>query len=63
MATETIKEKGKPEITFQKGGLHKSLHVPLGEKIPSHLREAALRGLFGKKAEKQARFAKNVLKH
>jgi len=59
--TETITKKGKKPITFQKGGLHKSLGVPQGKPIPASKKAAALRGDYGKKAQKQARFAKNVL--
>jgi hypothetical protein len=31
----------KPKLTFQKGGLHRSLGVPEGEKIPPAKMEAA----------------------
>ena len=48
-------------IKFHKGGLHQSLGVKTGEKIPTNLLQAALAGRKGKKAEKQAQFAKNVL--
>lgn len=63
MATETITSPGKKPITFEKGGLHKSTHTPMGTKIPSSKMAAALRGAYGKLATKQADFAKNVLKH
>ena len=63
MATETIKAKdGHKAITFQKGGLHKSLGVAMGQKIPSGMMAAALAGKKGGKAKKQAEFAKNVLR-
>ena len=60
---ETIKPKNSSQkpITFSKGGLHRSTHTPAGEKIPAKKKAEALSGKFGKKAEKQARFAKNVL--
>lgn len=58
---ETIRKAGKKPITFVKGGLHKSLGVPQGKPIPKDKLEAALRGEYGPKAQKQARFAKNVL--
>lgn len=62
MKTETIPGKdGQKPITFHKGGLHESLHVPEGEKIPASKRTAAMKGKYGKKAEKQALFAHNVL--
>lgn len=54
---------GNKAITFQKNGLHESTNTPIGEKIPATKRAEALAGGFGKKAEKQALFAKNVLKH
>jgi hypothetical protein len=54
-------EKGQEPITFQKGGLHKSLHVPQDEKIPTSKFKSALKGEYGKKAKKQAQFKKNVL--
>ena len=60
---ETIKpsKEGQKKITFSKGGLHRSTHTPAGEKIPAKKKAEALSGKFGKKAEKQAQFAKNVL--
>lgn len=63
MATQTIHKAGEKPITFEKGGLHKSTHTPIGEKISSVKRAAALRGVYGPKARKQAQFAKNILKH
>jgi hypothetical protein len=53
----TIKSPGKKPLTFQKGGLHKSLNVPQGEKIPESKKKAALKGEYGAKAKKQAVFA------
>lgn len=58
----TISAPGKKSITFEKEGLHRSTHTPLGEKIPATKRKAALEGKYGPKAKKQAQFAKNVLK-
>lgn len=61
LEVKSIKKKGYPEIKFHKGGLHQSLGVPQGKKIPANLMEAALAGRKGKKAKAQANFAKNVL--
>lgn len=57
------KKKGQKALKFHPGGLHKSTHTPAGEKIPASKRAAALHGAYGPKAEKQARFAANVLHH
>lgn len=57
----TIHKKGKKPIKFRSGGLHESLHVPKGQKIPASKMRAALAGKYGPKAKKQAQFAKNVL--
>lgn len=63
MAKETIHGgKGQKPITFEKGGLHRSTGTPMGQKIPASKMQKALSGGYGKKAEKQANFAKNVLK-
>lgn len=59
--TTTMKSPGKDPITFDKGGLHRSLGVPQGQKIPAKKVAAATRGDYGPKAKKQANFAKNVL--
>lgn len=60
--TETIPAiPGHKAITFQKGGLHRSTNTPEGQKIPAAKKAKALAGGYGSKAEKQARFAKNVL--
>ena len=60
--TVTIGGKGgqKP-ITFQKGGLHRSLGVPQGQKIPASKMSAAASGSYGPKAQKQANFAQGLL--
>jgi hypothetical protein len=52
---------GQKPITFQPGGLHASLGVPQGQKIPASKMAAALAGKHGAKAAAQARFAQNVL--
>ena len=59
--TVVIKGKGKKPMSFKKGGLHASLNVPQDENIPADKMAKALRGDYGPKAQKQARFAKNVL--
>jgi hypothetical protein len=61
--TRTIppQEKGQKKITFKEGGLHESLGVPQGQKIPAKKMAAAKAGKYGAKAKKQAMFAKNVL--
>ena len=62
-AKKTIPAKsGNPPISFQPGGLHKSLGVPQGQPIPAAKMAAALAGKAGPKAAAQARFARNVLK-
>lgn len=48
-------------IKFHKGGLHQSLGVAAGNKIPENLMQAAISGRKGAKAKKQAEFAHNVL--
>lgn len=60
---ETIHEKGKKPITFNKGGLHQSLGIAPGHIIPEAKRRAAAQGKYGAKAKKQEMFAENVLKH
>lgn len=64
MATKkvTIKQTGKKPISFTPGGLHKSLDVAKGKKIPDSKMKAALEGDYGPKAKKQAQFKKNILK-
>jgi len=58
----TIKPKkaGQKPITYKKGGLHASLGVPQGKKIPAGKMKAALAGKYGVKAKKEAELAKNV---
>ena len=54
-------EAGQKPISFQPGGLHKSLGVPQGQPIPAAKMASALGGNEGPKAAAQARFAANVL--
>lgn len=62
MAKKTLKaKKGQKKITFDEGGLHKSLGIKQGKKIPASAMSAALAGKKGAKAKKQALFKKNVL--
>lgn len=58
---KTIKKKGKKPITFQVGGLHASLGIPMSQHISATMMREALAGEFGPKAKKQAQFKKNVL--
>lgn len=55
-------KKGQKPITFQKGGLHRSVGVPEGQKIPASKVAAAARGDYGPKAKKQAGLAKGLKK-
>lgn len=48
--------------TKNKGGLHRSLSVPEGKKIPVSKLNAAARGEYGEKAQKQAQLAKTLRK-
>ena len=59
--TEVIRKAGRKPIAFKKGGLHATLGVPQGKKIPTAMMREALAGKHGAKAKKQAMFAKNVL--
>jgi hypothetical protein len=54
-------KKGQKPVTFQKGGLHRSLNVPQGQKIPASKMAAAKAGRYGPKAKKQASFAQGML--
>ncbi len=60
--TVTIKAKGKEPVRFRKGGLHRSLGVKEGERIPAEKMRAALAGRYGPKAKKQAQMAVGMLK-
>lgn len=53
--------KGQKPVTFAKGGLHRSLGVPQGQKIPASKMAAAKAGRYGPKAQKQAQFASGML--
>jgi hypothetical protein len=61
--TKTLKptKKGQKKITFHPGGLHSTLGVKPGKKIPAGKMQQALQGKLGPKAKKQALFKKNVL--
>ena len=52
---------GKSPVSFQKGGLHRSLGVPMGQKIPAKKMASAAAGNYGPKAKKQAIMAKGML--
>ena len=52
---------GKKPVSFTPGGLHASLGVPAGQKIPAAKMAAAKAGKFGPKAQKQANFATGML--
>lgn len=57
----TIKAKGKTPVSFKPGGLHASLGVPQGQKIPAGKLADAKAGKYGPKAQKQASFATGML--
>jgi hypothetical protein len=57
----TISSPGKKPVTFAKGGLHQSVGVPQGQKIPAAKMAAAKAGKFGPAAQKQANFAAGML--
>jgi len=59
--TISSQKKGQKPVTFQKGGLHRSLGVPEGQKIPPGKMAAAKRGAYGPKAKKQANMATGML--
>jgi hypothetical protein len=61
MAMKVIRKKGKRPIKFHEGGLHQSLGVAKGQKIPASKIAAAKAGKYGEKAKKQADFMTNVL--
>ena len=64
MAPKKTVIKGKPgkkPVSFTPGGLHKSLGVPQGEKIPAAKMASALGGNAGPKAAAQARMAQGML--
>jgi hypothetical protein len=53
---ESTKE-GQEPIHFEKGGLHKALHVPQDQPIPEDKKQAALEGKYGQKIKREAIFA------
>ncbi|MCW2899061.1 MAG: hypothetical protein JWO67_1326 [Streptosporangiaceae bacterium] len=57
----TIKAPGKKPVSFKPGGLHTSLGVPKGQKIPKAKLAAAKAGQYGPKAKKQATLATGML--
>ena len=57
----TIKAAGKTPVSFKPGGLHESLGIPAGQKIPAAKMAAAARGDYGPKAAKQANLATGML--
>lgn len=48
------------KATGNKGGLHKSLGVPVGKTIPAPKVNSAVAGNYGPKAKKQALLAKTL---
>ena len=54
-------KKGQKAVTFSKGGLHRSVGVPKGEKIPATKMAAAKAGHYGPKAKRQAVMATGML--
>lgn len=52
---------GQKPITFRPGGLHRSLGVPQGQKIPASKMAAAKAGRHGPLAKKQANLATGAL--
>jgi hypothetical protein len=59
--TTTMRAKGKKPVTFRKGGLHRSVGVPEGSKIPASKMAAAKSGSYGPLAKKQANMATGML--
>jgi hypothetical protein len=57
----TIKAPGKKPVSFKPGGLHASLGVPQGQKIPAAKMAAAKSGKYGQKAKAQANLAAGML--
>ena len=49
------------KVSFRKGGLHHSLHVPEGQKIPASKMSSARAGNYGPLAKKQAVMATGML--
>lgn len=60
--TTTISGSGKqPPVSFKEGGLHQSLGVPAGQKIPAAKMAKAKAGDYGPKAKAQANLAEGML--
>lgn len=57
------KKSGQKRLKFKVGGLHATIHTPIGTKISASKRAAALSGAYGQKGKAEALFAKNVLHH
>ena len=60
-AKKMIKAPGRKPVKFTPGGLHKSLGVPEGQKIPQAKIDAAIKGEYGPLAKKQAVLARGLL--
>ena len=60
--TVTMRAKGKKPVRFKSGGLHESVGVPSGEKIPEEKIRSAASGNYGERARKQAVMAKGMLR-
>lgn len=56
-----IHKEGKKPLKFQVGGLHKTTHTPMDEKIPERKIHAAMTGKYGKEGKQEVNFMKNVL--
>ena len=54
-------KKGQKPVSFEKGGLHRSLGVPQGQKIPASKMAAAKGGSYGPTAKALASFATGML--
>lgn len=61
VATVEPTKKGEKPIKFKEGGLHESLGVPAGKKIPADKAAEARSGKEGPLAQKQELFRENVL--
>lgn len=59
--TIKAKKKGQKSISFEKGGLHRTTHTPMGQKIPESKLSAAMRGDYGPKGKKEVMLMHNVL--
>jgi hypothetical protein len=57
----TIRAADRKPVSFKPGGLHASLDVPAGQKIPAAKMAAAKAGKFGTKAKQQANLATGML--